>query len=233
MTAAADTVDMFVVVIEHRYGTNVGVHASRGDAVTEVAQFARNWWNDQLPVTMSPDGGRPEIPADDGAVIDAYFHAMAGEESYTITSTPLARATVDGLMFSAADAAAPPAASTIDAVRAEYTAQKARQDQARERARYLAVLLLVDVLARRLPDVKQLLVEGDSEEDWWNIRWPVASGTPDTEISQINADIGALPTDVGYKVWGHICTRASEDRNQLVVDVAELQKYAANGRGSA
>jgi hypothetical protein len=64
---------VLVALIDHEHGTNVGVFTSRAGALSWVADYARQWWQDALEL----DETLPETPpADDASCSEMYFEAM-------------------------------------------------------------------------------------------------------------------------------------------------------------
>jgi len=83
-----DARQVFVLVITHRHGVNVSVHASEGAAITTLHDYARSWWHEPC-AGVPPDAGTPQ------AVIDTYFDAVA-DEWYSLTECPVKFDPVDG-----------------------------------------------------------------------------------------------------------------------------------------
>ncbi len=79
-----------VLIINHRYGTNVSVHTSHATALAAAAKFARSWWGDAVHSSGQHD--MPEVPtrppADDDETVSIYFDAMMHEETAVIYSMP-------------------------------------------------------------------------------------------------------------------------------------------------
>jgi hypothetical protein len=62
---------VYVLIIEHRHGTNVDVFASRQGALTALVGFVDDWWAREMPGKV--------IPSNDGDAISQYFEAVESE----------------------------------------------------------------------------------------------------------------------------------------------------------
>lgn len=82
---------VWTVIIEHKYGRDVSVHASEEEANENVAQFARDWWTDfQEDLGMTAEAYEAEYGR--SAMIRAYFEAengRGGSENADITEHEL------------------------------------------------------------------------------------------------------------------------------------------------
>jgi hypothetical protein len=67
--------DLWVLVIEHRHGTDVTIHRSEGGARRTLYGFVDQWWTDEMPPGK-------ECPANPHDAIYEYFDHT--EESYTL-----------------------------------------------------------------------------------------------------------------------------------------------------
>lgn len=71
-----------VLCITHRYGTNVYACKDETVAYKELVEYVREQWGDELP-------NKPE-PIEDDEAVDSYFETLAGvPEYYEIVTVPL------------------------------------------------------------------------------------------------------------------------------------------------
>lgn len=61
-------VRVWVGVISHRYGENLYADTSKGDLLTQMADYAREWWQERSRKEIESHDGLP-----DEDVLDAYF----------------------------------------------------------------------------------------------------------------------------------------------------------------
>lgn len=70
--------NVWVVSIDHKYGSDASVHTTQRLATKYVANFAREWWRET---------GRNDDPEklSDQKAIDVYFEEMQDREFFSIT----------------------------------------------------------------------------------------------------------------------------------------------------
>lgn len=212
-TTHAPTVSpLYVLTIHHRHGANLSAHDSRAEADRAAADYAREWWAEARAVD---DSLNAEPPDDDVAASEQYFNAMAWTESCSI----------DECEYGGDVALTPtPVPTQLDAVVAEFQAQLNRQHQAQERARVLALVLLVDVIERRLPEMTHFVVSSCSDTDHCVLLWAQNGRTVD-EVQEIEYEIGLLPTVIGMHVWKEIGVVSDHKGSGHVVRVDRLRDY--------
>lgn len=64
-----------VLIINHRHGYDVSVHETEDLAVKELASYCRDWWEDFCT---------EDQPKSNDDIIEAYFEAADGRESYEL-----------------------------------------------------------------------------------------------------------------------------------------------------
>lgn len=62
---------VYVLIIEHRHGTNVDVSASQQGALDALADYVNQWWEHEMP-------GKA-VPSNAGEAIEQYFEAVESE----------------------------------------------------------------------------------------------------------------------------------------------------------
>jgi len=73
-TKESEEMNVTVLRIEHRHGTNVHVCSSDGVAQQRLWEYVQHWWGEEIKdITM---------PTDRRVAIDRYFEEMAGTEYY-------------------------------------------------------------------------------------------------------------------------------------------------------
>lgn len=69
-----------VLRIEHRHGTNVTPCSSSETAEKRLWEYVNNWWPEEVGGTM---------PSDRQTAIDQYFEKMGGTEYYAFDDTEM------------------------------------------------------------------------------------------------------------------------------------------------
>ena len=76
------TVKVWVLIIEHRHGTEVTTHKTDTGAWAQLAAYVNDWWVDEMPNVTKPDNN--------DEAIDTYFGENgARDEYYSIQPTEL------------------------------------------------------------------------------------------------------------------------------------------------
>lgn len=79
----SETVNVWVLRIEHRHGADVVVFATEEAALNSLWMYVQTWWAEEMcRYELVP------MPEDRGAAIDAYFEEMSGKlgrEFYELT----------------------------------------------------------------------------------------------------------------------------------------------------
>lgn len=203
---------LYVLTIHHRHGANLSAHFSREDAVRAAADYAREWWPDARAMD---DTLTSEPPRVDEEACELYFTAMASTEDWSVDDCELG----DDLQPPAT-----PVPTQIDAVRAEFDVQVARQQQAHERARVLGLVLLVDAIDRLLPEVEQFIVRSNCDGTESVMLWPHGSRSL-PEIRAVDQELAPLVTVLGYPVWGEVHSQSDCEGIAHVVEVDRLRHY--------
>lgn len=68
-----------VLIIEHRHGTSVSVHTTPEGAQRVLNEYVAEWWEKETE--------RPIPEIDGAAMVEEYFEATAGRESWIIETT--------------------------------------------------------------------------------------------------------------------------------------------------
>ena len=203
---------LYVLTIHHRHGANLSAHFSREDAMTAAANYAREWWGDAVAMD---DTLMPEPPASDEEARERYFTAMASTEDWSIDDCELG----EDLQPPAS-----PVPTQIDAVRAEFDVQVARQQQAHERARVLGLVLLVDAIDRLLPDMQQFVVRSTCDGTESVMMWPPGRRSF-PEIRAVDQELAPLVEVLGYPVWGEVRTHSDREGLNHLVEVDRLRAF--------
>lgn len=85
-----DTDCLFVLMIEHRHGTDLWVHQTEAGARQSLVAWCREWWNIEMHGRFKEPGAGPEnmetwgpAPDDDDKLMATYFEAVE-DEHWTI-----------------------------------------------------------------------------------------------------------------------------------------------------
>ena len=65
---------VYAATVEHKHGTDLYVCHSLACLHAEIADYCRNWWEDELPDEPTPGPDESDIE-----IIDAYFDHVEGE----------------------------------------------------------------------------------------------------------------------------------------------------------
>lgn len=75
--------EVWVLVIEHRHGTNTYVFQTKEGAYAGLAGYCDEWWHHEQARTGADDDFEPAVPEDNDELIRRYFE-LADDESYCI-----------------------------------------------------------------------------------------------------------------------------------------------------
>lgn len=73
---------LWVLSLDHQYGTDVFIYPTEADARNHVARYVSEWWTTEAGLEAE------EMPEDQDEAIDAYY-ATVREESFLITETTI------------------------------------------------------------------------------------------------------------------------------------------------
>jgi hypothetical protein len=79
------TIFVCVLIIDHKHGRDIEVHASEGSALESLSQYASEYWD------IKEQG---QIPGDMDEVIEDYFNYHDGNEWWSITQHSIHNALV-------------------------------------------------------------------------------------------------------------------------------------------
>jgi hypothetical protein len=74
--------DVFVLTVNHRHGTDLGVYTTENGAYAALVKYCRDSWDE---VREYDDTLSETLPEED-AIIELYFDVMQDSESYDIRS---------------------------------------------------------------------------------------------------------------------------------------------------
>lgn len=76
---------LWVATVEHKHGSESWVCLTREGAYAALADFVRDWWDEE--VSKGFEEGR-ECPEDDATAVEAYFDHVT-DEFYSVSSSVL------------------------------------------------------------------------------------------------------------------------------------------------